>query len=84
LAASVIEPLWVEFAALIGSAERPELSPTPPWGCHRRRLVEWAQAGYAQRLPRSALGARSTDGVVGSHGEPNGASRIAARIAGTT
>jgi hypothetical protein len=30
LPASLIEPLWVEFAALIGSAERPEFSPTTP------------------------------------------------------
>jgi hypothetical protein len=32
--------LWVEFAALIGSAERPEFSPTHPWGCHRRRVPD--------------------------------------------
>jgi hypothetical protein len=40
LPASLIEPLWVEFAALIGSAERPEFSPTHPWGCHRRRIPD--------------------------------------------
>ena len=38
--ASLIEPLWVEFATLIGSAERPEFSPTHPWGCHRRRVPD--------------------------------------------
>jgi hypothetical protein len=38
LPASLIEPLWVEFAALIGSSDRPEFSPTHPWGCHRRRI----------------------------------------------
>jgi hypothetical protein len=40
LPASLIEPLWVEFAALIGSADRPEFSPTHPWGCHRRRVPD--------------------------------------------
>jgi hypothetical protein len=38
--ASLIEPLWVEFAALIGSQDRPEFSPTHPWGCHRRRIPD--------------------------------------------
>jgi hypothetical protein len=37
LPASLIEPLWVEFAALIES-DRPEFDPTHPWGCHRRRI----------------------------------------------
>jgi len=40
LPASLIEPLWVEFAALIGSAERPEFSPTHPLRCHRRRVPD--------------------------------------------
>lgn len=40
LPASLIEPLWVEFAALIGADERPEFSPTHPWGCHRRRVPD--------------------------------------------
>jgi hypothetical protein len=40
LPASLIEPLWVEFATLIGSGERPEFSPTHPWGCHRRRVPD--------------------------------------------
>jgi hypothetical protein len=31
LPASIIDPLWVEFAALIGVAEQPEFSPTHPW-----------------------------------------------------
>ncbi len=38
LPASLIESLWVEFAALIGVDERPEFSPSHPWGCHRRRV----------------------------------------------
>ena len=38
LPSSVIEPLWVEFAALIGVDERPEFTPSHPWGCHRRRI----------------------------------------------
>jgi transposase len=40
LPASLIEPLWVELAALIGSDERPEFVPTHPWGCHRRRIPD--------------------------------------------
>jgi hypothetical protein len=40
LPASLIEPLWVEFAALIGADQRPEFSPTHPWGCHRRRVSD--------------------------------------------
>jgi hypothetical protein len=40
LPASLIEPLWVEFAALIGAENRPEFSPTHPWGCHRRRVPD--------------------------------------------
>ena len=38
LPSSVIEPLWVEFAALIGVDARPEFAPSHPWGCHRRRI----------------------------------------------
>jgi hypothetical protein len=38
LPACLTEPLWVEFAALIGSSERSEFSPARPWGCHRRRI----------------------------------------------
>jgi hypothetical protein len=40
LPASLIEPLWVEFAALIESDQRPEFDPTHPWGCHRRRVPD--------------------------------------------
>lgn len=40
LPVSLIEPLWVEFAALIGTEERPEFAPTHPWGCHRRRVAD--------------------------------------------
>ena len=93
LPASLTEPLWVEFAALLGVPERPEFCPTHPWGCHRRRipdrvvfehvlaalvhgsgyeriaspgcsdrtirrrLAEWARAGIAEQLLRSALAA---------------------------
>ena len=38
LPASLIEPLWVEFAALIGTDQRPEYHPNHPLGCHRRRI----------------------------------------------
>ncbi|GEL16325.1 hypothetical protein PA7_01620 [Pseudonocardia asaccharolytica DSM 44247 = NBRC 16224] len=40
LPASLIEPLWGEFAALIGADHRPEFSPTHPWGCHRCRVPD--------------------------------------------
>src|SRR5918912_562375 len=40
LPASLIEPLWVEFAALIGADARPEFAPTHPWRCHRRRIPD--------------------------------------------
>jgi Transposase DDE domain len=40
LPASLIEPLWVEFAARIGANDRPEFSPSHPWGCHRRRIPD--------------------------------------------
>jgi len=40
LPASIIEPLWVEFAALIGTEERPEFVEPHPWGCHRRRISD--------------------------------------------
>jgi hypothetical protein len=40
LPASLIEPLWVEFAALIGSDQRPVFAPHHPWGCHRRRIPD--------------------------------------------
>ena len=40
LPASLIEPLWVEFAALIGASERPEFVSSHPWGCHRRRVAD--------------------------------------------
>lgn len=39
LPASLIDPLWVEFAALIES-DRPEFDPTHPWGTHRRRIPD--------------------------------------------
>jgi hypothetical protein len=40
LPASLIEPLWVEFAALIEAEDRPEFALTHPWGCHRRRVPD--------------------------------------------
>ena len=40
LPASLIEPLWVEFAALIGSEDRPTIAPDHPWGCHRWRISD--------------------------------------------
>ncbi len=61
LPASLIEPLWVEFAALIGSGDRPGFDPPHPWSCHRRRipdrLRDWAEAGQAHTLLRAALAA---------------------------
>lgn len=35
---SLIELLWAELEALLGS--RPEFSPTHPWGCHRRGIPD--------------------------------------------
>ena len=32
----LLEPLWVQFSALL--SERPRFSPTHPLGCHRRRI----------------------------------------------
>lgn len=40
LPVSLIEPLWVEFSALLSVADRPEFSPNHPWGCHRRRVPD--------------------------------------------
>lgn len=40
LPASLIEPLWVEFAALIGTDQRPEYVPSHPLGCHRHRVKD--------------------------------------------
>ena len=33
----LLEPVWVEFCALLGG-ERPEFDPAHPLGCHRRRV----------------------------------------------
>ncbi len=35
---SLLEPVWVEFAALL--PERPEFHPDHPLGCHRRRIPD--------------------------------------------
>jgi transposase len=41
LPASLIEPLWVEFAALLGTENRrPGFDPSHPLGCHRRRVAD--------------------------------------------
>ena len=36
----LLEPLWVQFSALL--PERPRVSPTHPLGCHRQRIPERA------------------------------------------
>lgn len=38
LPASLFEPLWVQFAALL--SERPRVVPTHPLGCHRERIAD--------------------------------------------
>jgi DDE family transposase/putative transposase of IS4/5 family DUF4096 len=38
LPACLLEPLWVQFAALL--PEQPTVSPTHPLGCHRRRVPD--------------------------------------------
>jgi hypothetical protein len=35
----LLEPIWVEFRALLGG-ERPEFDPAHPLGCHRRRVTD--------------------------------------------
>ena len=35
---SLLEPIWVEFSAAVGTDERPEFDPSHPLGCHRRRI----------------------------------------------
>lgn len=40
LSASLIEPLWVQFSELIGTADRHDFDPLPPMGCHRRRVCD--------------------------------------------
>ena len=41
LPASLIEPLWVEFAALLGAEnDRPGFAASHPLGCHRRRVPD--------------------------------------------
>src|SRR3954447_6994881 len=37
---SLLEPIWVEFAAAVGTHERPEFDPSHPLGCHRRRIPD--------------------------------------------
>ena len=34
----LLEPLWVQFAALL--PERPVVSPSHPLGCHQRRIPD--------------------------------------------
>src|SRR5918996_26477 len=38
LASSLIEPIWVQFAALL--PEKPAFDPRHPLGCHRRRIPD--------------------------------------------
>jgi hypothetical protein len=38
LPASLFEPLWVQFSALL--SERPRVAPTHPLGCHRKRVSD--------------------------------------------
>src|SRR5437764_823733 len=38
LPASLLEPLWVQFSALL--PERPPVAPTHPLGCHRQRISD--------------------------------------------
>jgi hypothetical protein len=38
LPACLLEPLWVQFAALL--PEHPVVSPSHPLGCHRRRIPD--------------------------------------------
>src|SRR5436190_9781988 len=38
LPVSLIEPIWVQFAALL--PERPKVAPSHPLGCHRQRVPD--------------------------------------------
>jgi len=40
LPASLTEPLWVQFSALLKDDDRPEFVGDHPWGCHRRRIPD--------------------------------------------
>ncbi len=40
LPASLTEPLWVQFSALLDDDDRSEFAPAHPWGCHRRRIPD--------------------------------------------
>jgi transposase len=37
---SLLEPIWVEFGAAVGTDQRPEFNPSHPLGCHRRRIPD--------------------------------------------
>ena len=41
----LLEPVWVEFCALLGG-ERPEFDPAHPLGCHRRRVPDRVVSGH--------------------------------------
>lgn len=36
----LIEPVWDEFSAHLGTGDRPEFDPRHLWGCHRRRVPD--------------------------------------------
>jgi len=40
LPASLTEPMWIQFSALLNVDDRPEFAPDHPWGCHRRRIPD--------------------------------------------
>jgi hypothetical protein len=71
LPASLIESLWVEFAALIES-DRPEFDPTHPWGCHRRRVPDRVVFDHviAALVHGSGYERTATPGLLGPHHPP--------------
>jgi len=72
LPASLTEPLWVEFAALIESPDTPEFSPTHPWGCHRRRVPGSGRVRPCDRRAgtRQRLRTPRQPGLLGPHHPP--------------
>jgi hypothetical protein len=65
LPASLIEPLWAEFAALIGS-DRPEFDPAP-WAVTAAEYPDRVVFDDDFRLPQSTPRCVSRDGINKPH-----------------
>ena len=59
----LLEPIWVEFCALLGR-ERPDFDPSHPLGCHRRKVPDRiATPGCSDRTIRRRLKAWAALGI---------------------